>query len=104
VNEFHAGINDRANSESTAVLVDEVSELRAVLAVINRAVIRGLPGGVHGARARVIVEEGSFGSTITVRAGALALFTVISFGPDGNLQSIGAFEDLEPECIIEARQ
>jgi hypothetical protein len=74
------------------------------LTVINRAVKRGLPGGVHGAKAQVVVEEGSFGSTIIIRAGALALYTVISFGANGDLKSIGAFEDLEPVCAIEVRR
>jgi hypothetical protein len=103
VNECRPEIND-GSSEATSLLLDEVSELQAVLTVINRAALRGLPGGVHSARAQVVIEEGLFGSTITVRAGALALFTVLSFGPDGNLASIGAFEDLEPVCDIETRQ
>jgi hypothetical protein len=104
VNECHAAMSDGADSWVTARPVDEVSELQAVLTVINRAANRGLPGGVHGAKAQVIIEDGSFGSTITVRAGALALFTVLSFAPSGNLESIGAFEDLEPVCAIEVRR
>jgi hypothetical protein len=77
-----------------------VSDFHAFLDVIARAEVRGLPGGVHGEEAEVIVDKGLHGSTITIRAGALALYTVMSFGADGGLKSVGAFEDLEPECVL----
>jgi hypothetical protein len=97
-------VDEQAKFAEGSEIEQELTEFQTFQGIINRAEIRGLPGGVHGTRAEVSVDQDQYGSTIIIRAGALALYTVISFGADGNLKSIGAFEDLEPVCAIEVRR
>jgi hypothetical protein len=98
--DFASNSCDRFETSDLIELQTNVSEFDAIFAVVRRDQIRGLPGGVHGVEAEVSVDRGPLGSRIAIRAGALALYTVMSFAPDGNLKSVGAFEDLEPESVL----
>ncbi len=52
----------KQNETPETMLQSDVSEFHTILAIINRAGLRGLPGGVHGAKAEVIVDSGAFGA------------------------------------------